>query len=60
MFVAPYVILCTYERAVCFCIKFGCIWVTGADTYEVLQVTVGVLAVKEHKFLYGFTSYNGV
>jgi hypothetical protein len=30
----------------CVCIKFGCVWVTGAETFEVLEVTVGVLAME--------------
>jgi hypothetical protein len=30
----------------CVCIKLGCVWVTGAETYELLEVTVGVLAME--------------
>jgi len=60
MCIVPYVLLCTYERAVCFCIKIVCIWVTGADTFEVLQATVGVLAMERTQVFYGFTSSNGV
>jgi len=38
--------LCAYERALFVCTKFGCIWVTGAEKFEVLEVTVGVLATE--------------
>ena len=30
----------------CVSIKFGCKWVTGAGTLEVLEITVGVLAAE--------------
>jgi len=42
---------------VCFCIKFVCIWVTGADKFEVLQVTVGVLAMERTQVFVWFYNF---
>jgi hypothetical protein len=45
---------------VCVCVKLGCKWLTGAETFEVLEVTIGVLATERtqmfvwfHKFQWG-------
>ena len=37
---------CVPMEGQCVCIEFGCVWVTGAETFEVLEVTVGVLAME--------------